>query len=55
MHPKSAKKRIVIRRKPNIFIKRWVDSSRKYGIGYMLSDNSVGVYFNDGSVLTCKD
>ena len=27
----------------------WVDYSKKYGIGYMLNDGSVGVYFNDGS------
>ena len=28
---------------------RWVDYSHKYGVGYMLCDGSIGVYFNDAS------
>jgi len=31
------------------WVSRWVDYSHKYGVGYMLSDGSVGVYFNDAS------
>lgn len=26
---------------------KWVDYSDKYGLGYQLCDNSVGVLFND--------
>ncbi len=34
---------------PSQWIYTWVDYSKKYGIGYILNDGSVGVYFNDGS------
>ena len=30
-----------------IFVTKWVDYSSKYGIGYLLSNNLIGVYFND--------
>lgn len=29
------------------FVKKWVDYSSKYGLGYLLSDRSTGIYFND--------
>jgi len=29
------------------WVGKWVDYSDKYGFGYQLSDNSVGVLFND--------
>ena len=32
-----------------IWIKKWVDYSEKYGIGYILSTGCVGVHFNDNS------
>lgn len=32
---------------PIIWISKWVDYSDKYGFGYQLSDESVGVMFND--------
>lgn len=31
------------------FVKKWVDYSSKYGLGYLLSDRSTGIYFNDSS------
>uniref|UniRef100_A0AC34QTZ3 Serine/threonine-protein kinase PLK n=1 Tax=Panagrolaimus sp. JU765 TaxID=591449 RepID=A0AC34QTZ3_9BILA len=34
---------------PPFFVTRWVDYSDKYGLGYQLADNSVGVLFNDGT------
>ncbi|CAB3405310.1 unnamed protein product [Caenorhabditis bovis] len=34
---------------PVFWISKWVDYSDKYGIGYQLCDNSVGVLFNDNS------
>ncbi len=32
-----------------IHVKKWVDYSTKYGLGYLLSDGSTGVYFNDST------
>ncbi|OMJ71749.1 hypothetical protein SteCoe_29968 [Stentor coeruleus] len=32
---------------PKIWIKKWVDYSAKYGVGYALSNGCSGVYFND--------
>ena len=34
---------------PIYWISKWVDYSEKYGLGYQLSDNSVGVLFNDNT------
>lgn len=33
------------------YLIKWMDFSSKYGIGYLLSNNSAGFYFNDGSSL----
>ena len=32
-----------------IWVKKWVDYSSKYGLGYLLSNGSTGVFFNDSS------
>jgi len=32
-----------------IYVKRWVDYSTKYGLGYVLSNGSSGVFFNDST------
>lgn len=32
-----------------ICVKKWVDYSTKYGLGYLLTDGSTGVYFNDST------
>ena len=34
---------------PFIAVKKWIDYSSKYGIGYALTNGSCGVYFNDSS------
>jgi polo-like kinase 1 len=34
---------------PEIFVKKWVDYSSKYGLGYLLSNGLTGVFFNDSS------
>lgn len=34
---------------PEIWVTKWVDYSSKYGVGYILSDGTVGVYFNDST------
>ena len=32
-----------------VSVKKWIDYSSKYGIGYSLTNGSCGVYFNDSS------
>ena len=34
-----------------VFVWSWVDYSSKYGLAFKLSDKTVGVYFNDRSVV----
>jgi hypothetical protein len=34
---------------PSVWVKKWVDYSSKYGLGYLLSNNSTGVFFNDST------
>jgi len=34
---------------PELWVTKWVDYSSKYGIGYVFSDSSIGVYFNDST------
>ncbi|KAF9817703.1 hypothetical protein IEO21_03252 [Rhodonia placenta] len=36
---------------PNVFIASWVDYCNKYGMGYALTDGSVGVHFNDSTTM----
>jgi len=37
-----------------IYIKKWVDYSSKYGLGYLLSDLSAGVFFNDSTKIVAE-
>ena len=32
-----------------VYVKKWVDYSSKYGLGYLLSNGSSGVFFNDST------
>lgn len=34
-----------------MWVKKWVDYSAKYGLGYLMSNGSYGVFFNDSSKL----
>lgn len=34
---------------PKVWVKKWVDYSSKYGLGYMLSNSATGVFFNDST------
>jgi polo-like kinase 1 len=34
---------------PDVWVKKWVDYSSKYGLGYILSNGSTGVFFNDST------
>lgn len=41
---------------PEIFIKKWVDYSSKYGVGFLLSDGKTsGLYCKDDTVICAKD
>jgi polo-like kinase 1 len=51
--PKT-KERSSISKSNQIFVKKWVDYSSKYGLGYLLSDGSTGIYFNDATKM-CLD
>lgn len=47
---KTPSKKSIIEPKSNyITVKKWIDYSSKYGIGYILSNNMIGVYFNDST------
>ncbi|KAF8424512.1 kinase-like domain-containing protein [Tirmania nivea] len=37
----------------SVFITKWVDYTNKFGIGYVLTDGTVGVMFNDNSGIVC--
>ena len=37
------------KRGPTVWVKKWVDYSSKYGLGYTLSNGTCGVYYNDNS------
>lgn len=41
--------------KKEVFILNWLDYSMKYGIGYSLSDRSIGVHFNDSTKILLKE
>lgn len=34
---------------PACWVKKWVDYSSKYGLGYLLSNSATGVFFNDST------
>lgn len=34
---------------PEVWVKKWVDYSSKYGLGYLLSNGATGVFFNDAT------
>jgi polo-like kinase 1 len=40
-----------------VWVSKWIDYSSKYGLGYLLSDNAAGVFFNDSTkiVVAHKD
>jgi hypothetical protein len=39
----------------DVFVSKWVNYSDKYGIGYKLTNESYGVYFNDNSKIIMKE
>jgi hypothetical protein len=45
----SVKSQGSIKTGPDVWVKKWVDYSSKYGLGYLLSNNATGVFFNDST------
>ncbi len=39
----------------DVSVRKWIDYSSKYGIGYSLSNGSYGVYFNDSTKVVSFD
>jgi polo-like kinase 1 len=37
-----------------VWVKKWIDYSTKYGLGYLLSNGSAGVYFNDSTKIVLR-
>ena len=38
----------------NVWVKKWIDYSSKYGLGYLLNNGTAGVYFNDSTKIILK-
>ena len=36
---------------PSVFIVKWIDYTSRYGMGYELSDGSIGIHFNDSTTV----
>uniref|UniRef100_A0AAY4A6F7 Serine/threonine-protein kinase PLK n=1 Tax=Denticeps clupeoides TaxID=299321 RepID=A0AAY4A6F7_9TELE len=45
----------ISRPKPFLWVTKWVDYSNKYGFGYQLSNQNIGVLFNEGTHLSLCD
>ena len=37
-----------------VWVTKWIDYSAKYGLGYLLSDMSAGVFFNDSTKIVAE-
>lgn len=46
---KDGKGGSAVEKGPDVWVKKWVDYSSKYGLGYLLSNGATGVFFNDSS------
>jgi polo-like kinase 1 len=38
----------------SIWVKKWIDYSSKYGLGYLLNNGNIGIYFNDSTKIIYK-
>lgn len=39
----------------SVYVTKFIDYSSKYGLGYQLSDNSTGVFFNDATKIVIEE
>ena len=49
MSPMGGKPSGELSKGPSVWVKKWVDYSSKYGLGYLLSNGCTGVFFNDST------
>lgn len=47
--PSPSKKENLDKFNPGVFVRLQIDLTQRYGIGYILSDTTLGVYFNDNT------
>lgn len=40
---------MLVPKEAEVWVKKWVDYSSKYGLGYYLSNEATGVFFNDST------
>jgi len=45
----TERKQVIQTREAEVWVKKWVDYSTKYGLGYYLSNEATGVFFNDST------
>jgi len=45
----AVEKKITASPATEVWVKKWVDYSTKYGLGYYLSNEATGVFFNDST------
>jgi len=45
----STERKLIQPREAEVWVKKWVDYSTKYGLGYYLSNEATGVFFNDST------
>lgn len=43
------RRQVIQTRESEVWVKKWVDYSTKYGLGYYLSNEATGVFFNDST------
>ena len=39
----------------SVYVTKFIDYSSKYGLGYQLSDNATGVFFNDATKIVMEE
>ena len=47
--PAGQDRKVIQPREAEVWVKKWVDYSTKYGLGYYLSNEATGVFFNDST------
>ena len=45
----ATERKVIQPREAEVWVKKWVDYSTKYGLGYYLSNEATGVFFNDST------
>ena len=54
IRPTSSTKDLQPKIASSVWVQRWIDYSSKYGLGYLLSEGSAGVFFNDSTKIVSE-